>query len=587
MLEKFTILVVDDNANNRYTLRVLLERLPDCEVVEAESGELALTLTVERDIHLILLDVQMPGMDGYETARHLQMTGRTRNIPIVFVTAVFKSEAFVQRGYAVGAVDYLTKPLDDNLLLNRVRLYQRLYLHEQELKARECQLQRKEQALTAARDAEKAAEQAAQAKAIFLANMSHEIRTPMNAILGFSELGGEETSAAVIKDYLAKIHHAAENLLGIIDDILDFSKIDAGKLVLEYAPFDLEHILADVGHIMQLKAESKGLYLRFGIDADVPRRLMGDALRLRQILTNLINNAIKFTDRGGVDVRLSCSNGGACMAPDIGTASGSRPLASLSPRESRREAVSPRLLERGINGPGPLTNARILLRGEVKDTGIGITAEQAAKLFAPFSQVDSSTTRRYGGTGLGLVISRQLAQAMGGDIYLHSTVGEGATFYFEIGFDRAEEEAGTPQSAAPAARRDNFTGLRVLLVEDNAVNQMVARAILHKLAATVTCASNGLEAVTLLRQAPEAYDLVLMDIQMPEMDGLEATAAIRNELGLSLLPIIAMTAHAMQEERKRYLAGGMNDHLAKPVSRQALAEILSKWTQLPVHEADR
>ncbi|TAN47814.1 MAG: PAS domain-containing sensor histidine kinase [Methylococcaceae bacterium] len=377
--------------------------------------------------------------------------------------------------------------------------------------------------------AKEAAEQAALAKANFLANMSHEIRTPMNAILGLSELGVDEPSPLVVKDYLDKIHRAAGNLLGIIDDILDFSKFDAGKLVLEQAPFDLDHVLAEVRQLLSLKADAKGLALSFSVADDVPRRLLGDALRLRQILTNLLSNAVKFTDTGHASVAIQRLAGAA---------------------------------------------TEVLLQVSVTDSGIGMTAEQTAALFQPFSQADSSTTRKYGGTGLGLVITRQLVQAMGGDITCRSAPGTGSTFTFTV---RLLPDTRPAAGTVAVADCTVPVGARILLAEDNPVNQLVAETLLKKLGMRVTLAVDGAEAVRLLRLAPDGYDLVLMDIQMPNLDGHEATHAIRAELGLSELPIIAMTAHVMEEERERCRSSGMNDHIAKPIPKQALLQVLSKW----------
>lgn len=379
--------------------------------------------------------------------------------------------------------------------------------------------------------AKEAAERATQAKAGFLANMSHEIRTPMNAILGLSELGIEESSPQVVKDYLDKIHQAAGNLLGIIDDILDFSKFDAGKLVLEQAPFDLDQTLAEVRQLLYLKADAKGLSLHFSVADHVPRRLVGDALRLRQILTNLLSNAVKFTHVGSIDVTVQCLGSDA---------------------------------------------AGVVLQISVTDHGIGMTLEQSAALFQPFSQADSSTTRKYGGTGLGLAITRQLVQAMGGDITCRSTPGTGSTFTFTL---RLQADTQPPAVAAPIADYAVPPGARILLAEDNPVNQLVAEALLKKFGLQITHAADGAEAVHLLRLAPAGYDLVLMDIQMPNMDGYAATHLIRTELGLSRLPIIAMTAHVMEEERQHCLSSGMNDHIAKPIQKQALQRVLSQWLE--------
>ena len=380
--------------------------------------------------------------------------------------------------------------------------------------------------------AKEAAEQSAQAKANFLANMSHEIRTPMNAVLGLSELGMEETSLEKTRHYLSQVNQAANNLLGIINDILDFSKFEAGKIVLENSGFNIKQLIGDIEQIMSLKAEAKAIKLRFTISDGVPKRLIGDTLRLRQVLTNLVGNAIKFTDQGSVDVIFN---------------------------------------QRGIS------NNRVNFHVQVTDTGKGMSIEEVSRLFQPFVQGDPSTTRKYGGTGLGLAISQQLVNNMGGFIRCSSQEGKGSTFEFMIslGIDQSASMPSPPPQ--PGSVLGNG---RVLLVEDNAVNQMLAKALLGKLGLTVVLAEDGRKAVEQLRNTPGDFDIVLMDIQMPEMDGYEATRLIRSELGLVDLPIVALTAHATREERDRCLAAGMNDHLPKPFSKQALTDTLSKWLGL-------
>ncbi|MBM3203506.1 response regulator, partial [Candidatus Woesearchaeota archaeon] len=377
--------------------------------------------------------------------------------------------------------------------------------------------------------AKEAAEQSAQAKASFLANMSHEIRTPMNAILGLSELGMEENALEKTRHYLSQINQAANNLLGIINDVLDFSKFEAGKIVMENSSFSVHQLIADLEQIMQLKAEAKNLELRFTISEGVPKRLVGDTLRLRQVLTNLVGNAIKFTDQGLVEVIFD---------------------------------------QRGIS------NNRVNFHIVVRDTGKGMSINELSRLFQPFVQGDPSTTRKYGGTGLGLAISQQLVNNMGGVIRCNSEQGKGSTFEFMIslGVDQS-----VPMVSRETRPRDTPRSGKALLVEDNAVNQMLAKALLGKLGMSVVLAEDGRKAVDALRQTPEAFDIVLMDIQMPEMDGYEATQIIRQELGLKKLPIVALTAHATREERDRCLAAGMDDHLPKPFSKQSLADTLGKW----------
>ncbi|MBB3267187.1 signal transduction histidine kinase/CheY-like chemotaxis protein [Azospirillum sp. OGB3] len=389
-------------------------------------------------------------------------------------------------------------------------------------------------------EARRRAEEASRAKGDFLANMSHEIRTPMNAILGLSHLALRAGPPPRQRGYLTRIRASATALLGIINDILDVSKIEAGMLTLERVPFDLSAVLDMVAGTAALSAEEKGLALRLEVAPDVPTALLGDPLRLGQVLLNLVNNAVKFTGSGSVVLGVSAAPRG----PD---------------------------------------DAETELRFAVRDTGIGMTAEQVARLFQPFAQADSSTTRRYGGTGLGLAISRRLAVMMGGGIAVDSAPGLGSTFRFTVAVGVQDGAA----TALPAALADPgltglqvdepLRGLRVLVADDNAVNRLVARELLEDAGLAVTAVGSGGEAVRLALEPGAGYAALLTDVQMPDMDGFAVARAIRRQCGPDRLPIIAMTAHALEEERRRCLDAGMDDHIAKPVEPHRLVAVLNRW----------
>ena len=380
------------------------------------------------------------------------------------------------------------------------------------------------------------AEAATLAKSQFLANMSHEIRTPMNGLIGMTQLALEEALPQTAQRYIENAHTSAVSLLGILNDILDFSKIEAGKLELEWMPVSLATLLSQVLALNAVAADHKGLMLRHEVAKGVPDSFMSDPVRLVQILNNLIGNAIKFTSAGNVEIHVS-----------------------LAMQES------------------PLLTHLPFLRFDITDTGVGMSAAQLSQLFQPFTQADNSTTRLFGGTGLGLAISRSLSQKLDGHLQIDSTEGVGTRVTLWLPLKPLAPVPKQQASTTPADALTRLTGCQVLVVEDHPMNRQLMQALLSKLGITSVMAENGQQALTCLAQSPQDFDAVLMDVQMPVMDGMEATLQIRMNPQHARLPIIAVTANAMSDEREECLRAGMQDYLSKPVNRQALHEALLRW----------
>ncbi|MCP4700037.1 MAG: response regulator [Gammaproteobacteria bacterium] len=568
------ILIVDDNKNNLFTLHALLDEHADVQVLEADSGMAALQVILRERVDLIILDVQMPEMDGFETAQLIRSRKKSRHIPIVFLTAAYKSEEFREKGFATGAADYLTKPIDTPLLVSKVRTYLRFIEQEkrhnreleekvqkrtaelvqahneleQRVQERTAELSRAneqlhseinvrkqaeialQQAKNEAEGACTAAEQANVAKSRFLANMSHELRTPLNAIIGYSEIlieeaeeareAGEETATLVD---LLKIKDAGKHLLDLINDVLDISKIEAGKMDIYSETFNVSRVVTEaVNTVRPLAGQNQNT---LEVHCADPRGTMhADLTKLRQILLNLLSNACKFTEQNRIELTAT--------------------------KESSQG--SPWMVF------------------TVRDRGVGMTPEQQTKLFQAFTQADASTTRKYGGTGLGLTISKHFAEMMGGGIEVDSVQGEGSTFTVRLPANEVREEAAAKEKPAliPVLKH----GDAVLVIDKNQMMRQLLKKHLNKLGYRVIVAGACDEAMQMAKKFhPQA---ITLDVMMTDAKGRTLLSMIKGDAELANIPVIVVS---MQEDRSEGFSLGAAEYLVEPIEADDLSNVLKKY----------
>ncbi len=549
----FCILIVDDIEQNRRMMRLIVNKhLPDAELMEASNGKEALEQVLRAQPHITVLDVVLPDMDGFEVCRRIKAQDRSRRSLVLMVSGRLVDARHRIIGLDSGADSYLCKPFQSEEFASHLLALCRISRAESDLVAeRERMLQELDRRAKHEMELERAksaAEAADRAKSAFLAHMSHEIRTPMNAVIGLTEILRSTPLSAEQLDYVQTIQTAGETLLMVINDVLDHSKIESGKLEFEDRPFRLDDLIRDAVNMIKKQVSATPIRLSVEFAPGMPLCVRGDPVRLRQILSNLLSNAVKFTDEGEIAV-----------------------LASAVPREDS-------MCDYCI---------------AVRDTGIGMSSDKMSRLFQPFSQLDASMTRRYGGTGLGLSISRRLAQLMQGDIQAESREGHGSTFHVRVRLTgQADERTETTEHmdeyliskkvADPAVsdepnRSREDKALRILVAEDNPVNRKVARSMLRVLGYRCDFAEDGCVAVTMATQ--RRYDLILMDVQMPNMAGVEAMQTIRAACGAACPRIVAVTAHAMAGDREKYMAAGMDDYVSKPIRESELARVLAGCEQ--------
>jgi signal transduction histidine kinase len=527
--EKRSILIVDDSNASRSSLKNLL-LAQNFTIYEAADAAQALSVLRKHDnIEVALIDYEMPRMNGADLTRIIRKSFSRMELAILAISVHTKSIITIEFLKA-GANDFITKPYVKEEVLARIAV--NIDLIEQR-KNLEKEIEERKSTENKLKISKQNAQSATIAKSNFLANMSHEIRTPMNAILGFVDVlhKGEDDNQKLEK--LNIIKQSGESLMNIINDILDFSKIESGKVVIEKILFETTEPFIMLTDLFQKKADEKGISLKLNNDSLLPQKAYGDLTKIKQIYSNLLSNAIKFSkEKSSIEISIELFN-------------------------------------------------EVSLLCHVKDHGIGIAKENIEKIFYAFEQENASTTRNFGGTGLGLSISKSLANAMQGDLYVESQIDQGSTFSFHVelfkDIEKMQQSSDTFEKSKPSSSDMPITAT-ILVVEDNKANQLLMQLLLEELGLELAIANDGLEAIEAYQA--KSFDLILMDENMPNLNGIEATKKIRNiedEQKSSHIPIIAVTANALKEDKERFLASGMDDYLTKPIDAVKLESLLRKY----------
>ncbi|MDM8541546.1 response regulator [Desulfococcaceae bacterium HSG9] len=529
--QRINILLVDDRPENLQALEGVLES-PELNLVKVLSGEDALRQLLKHDFALILLDVRMPGLDGFQTAELIQGREKTRNVPIIFVTAEYKSIEHVIQGYALHAIDYIVKPFNRQILKAKVSVLVELYKNRKQVEQQAEQLHKSIQHIE---KANLRLQEAESARSRFLSSMSHELRTPLNGILGFTDLLSEQFFGPLNEKqltYVNQIDSSGKHLLDLINDLLDMAKIDAGAVELEPSKFNIAEAIQTTTTMMKMLFKKKNITLATMIEPELPD-ITADLRKCKQVIINLLSNAVKFTPEDGrIEIRVTMPWNG-------------------------------------------------FLKIEVSDTGIGIEKDQTEKIFSEFHQADRVRDEQLGGTGLGLALAKRLVELHLGEINVESEVGKGSVFWFSLPLNTPQPEEGAQEQAQKASEPKEETvpstghGFRILVAEDNDTNLKMVLDMLSVQEHEVIVARNGQEAVDLAKQ--HKFDLILMDMRMPVMDGLEATRRLREMPELEDIPIIALTASAGTEAAEEQIAAGCTEHLAKPIRTKELFEALARY----------